>query len=59
MTTLPINRTPGADGAIIRSLWVIRHAKEPLPAFARGLMFYDFDAGKVRIAPKSSGEGRV
>lgn len=46
----PVNETRGADPEIIRRLKAIRRFEGELPAFRRGQIVYDFDAGKVRIA---------
>lgn len=45
-----INMIQGADLRIIAELQAIRAAMHWRPCFRRGRMFFDFDAGKVRVA---------
>lgn len=48
-----INTVNGSDPYIIAALTKIRQAKGVLPAFRRGLMYFDFDTGKIAIARAS------
>lgn len=47
----PVNRANGADLFIIAQLERIRVNADWRPAFRRGRMYFDFDAGKIRVAP--------
>lgn len=51
MQAPPINTVDGANLAIIAELERIRANSFWRPAFRRGQMYFDFDAGRVRVAP--------
>lgn len=60
MIYIPKDSTIKANG----DLWIVRELERVrlqrrllggLPAFRRGQIYYDFDAGKVRVAPVEGG----